>query len=241
MSNRQEITLIQGKPVRYRVRRSQRARRLTLEVDKRNGLVVVLPARVARREVFAMLQEHAVWIDRQVERFGVRFGPQCREYASGSELLFLGRARRLEIEPLAAGRKRSVLRLDGDTLHARLAPRDVLEIRPVLERWLRRQARRIFAERVAFLSDRIGLTPGKVIVGERISRWGSCSGRGTLSFCYRLVLAPPPVVDAIVAHEICHLRHGNHGRRFWRLLRLACPGYDEQMAWLRAHEDDLHL
>jgi hypothetical protein len=92
---------------------------------------------------------------------------------------------------------------------------------------------------VVRLAEDIGLWPARIIVGERTTRWGSCSGRGTLSFCYRLVMAPPAVIDAVVAHEICHLRHMNHGRRFRRLVTLACPDHDEQMTWLREHEDEL--
>ena len=113
--------------------------------------------------------------------------------------------------------------------------------KPVLERWLRRTARQIITDRVTELSRKIGLQPGKVYIGERISRWGSCSGRGNLSFCYRLVMAPLPVIDAVIAHELCHLRHLNHSRRFYRLLRLACPDYRRQMDWLHEHEDDLQL
>lgn len=241
MDERSRETVIAGRPARYRIRRSRRARHLILRVDARDGLVVVVPPRTPQRDVDAMLAEHAAWLDRQLARHGVRLGPVRRQYASGSELPYLGRPRRLRILPAGEGRRRSVLRLVGDDLEARLTPAEVFDPRPALERWLRGRARRHLAARVAELGARIGLVPARIVVGERTSRWGSCSARGTLSFCYRLVMAPPEVIDAVVAHEICHLRHLNHGRRFYRLLDLACPEHRERMDWLRDHEHALQL
>jgi len=241
LTGRSQKTLINGKPARYRVRRSNRARRLGLEVDRRDGLVVVLPRHVPLTEVEKMLAEHATWIDRKLDQLGVRHGPVRREYVTGSELLVLGMPRRLQIRPLAPGRKRSQARLQGEVMEVLLNQTDALDPRVVLERWLRRTARQVIHQRVAHLAARIGLEPGKILIGERTSRWGSCSGRGTLSFCYRLVMAPLPVIDAVVAHELCHLRYLDHGRRFYRLLNLACPDHGEQMAWLHGHEDELQL
>jgi predicted metal-dependent hydrolase len=117
----------------------------------------------------------------------------------------------------------------------------VFEVRAVLEKYLRRLARKDLTERTAHWADRIGLFPRKVIVGERTSRWGSCSVRGTISYCYRLVMAPPEAIDAVVAHEICHLAHLNHSRRFYALLDKVCPDHRTSMKWLVDHHDDLQL
>jgi predicted metal-dependent hydrolase len=241
MASNRIKTLIAGKPASYRVRRSRRAKRAMLMVDGWDGLVVVLPLRAPRQEGERLLAEHAAWVAQQLERYGVQRGPVRRQYASGSEILFLGRQRRLQIEPLPEGQRRARLRLRGDVLQAILPPVDILDPRPALERWLRAQARRHILTRVRELGDEIGLQPDRVIVGERRTRWGSCSGRRTLSFCYRLVMAPLEVMDAVIVHEICHLRHMNHGPRFQRLLRLAMPDHNERMAWLKRHEEDLRL
>jgi predicted metal-dependent hydrolase len=241
MDERRDITLIAGKPAHYKVRRSRRARNLTLHIDKRDGLVVVLPQRVPLREVGPLLAEHAAWIDRQLEKHGVRFGPIRRTYATGSEILVLGRPRRLSIGPVGNVRARSRVRLDGDVLEACLSPPEILDPRPALERWLRRAARAVILQRVQRIAEIVELQPRRIYIGERKSRWGSCSQSGNLSFCYRLVMASLPVIDAVIAHELCHLRHMNHGYRFYRLLILACPDHQERMEWLRRHEDDLRL
>lgn len=235
------IALVAGAPVSYRVRRSDRARRVTLHVDRRDGLVVVLPRRVPADEAERFIAAQADWVARQVDRHGVRNGPVVRQYATGSAINVLGRPRRLRILPLPASRRRSTVRLEDDELVAELAPADVFDPRPVLERWLRALARREIPGRVAAHADAVGAVPSRIVIGERRSRWGSCSGRGTLSFCYRLVMAPPEVIDAVVIHELCHLRHLDHGRRFRALVARLCPEHDARMDWLRRHEDDLQL
>jgi predicted metal-dependent hydrolase len=236
-----ETTVLLGRPVRYRVRRSLRARRISVQVSRRDGLVVVLPRRAARRDVAAALTHWADWIDAQVESHGVRHGPQRIELTTGSALLVHGEPRILELRPLAAGRSRGRLFLVDGALVAELAPADLLDPRPALERWLRSLARRDLTARTAHWAETLDLRPTRVMVGERTSRWGSCSRQGTLSFCYRLVMAPPRVADAVVAHEVCHLAHLDHGRRFWALLDSACPWHREANRWLQDHEDELIL
>jgi predicted metal-dependent hydrolase len=212
-----------------------------IQVCKRDGLVIILPERMGLKVIPELLEYWADWIDTKADEYGVRQGPRVRQFATGSVISILGKPRHLAITNLPNGRKRPVIELTDDSLTLALAPADVFEVRPVMEKYLRGLARQDLTERTAIWADRIGLFPRKVIVGERTSRWGSCSARGTLSFCYRLIMAPPDAVDAVVAHEICHLAHLNHSRRFYALLDRVCPGHRESMKWLADHEDDLLL
>ncbi len=241
LPERTTLALIKGKPVRYRVRHSRRARKMGVQVCKRDGVVIVLPQKVGLKVVPELLEHWADWIDAKADEYGVRHGPLIREYATGSEILIMGRPRKLAISNLPIGRKRPVFELGDDSLSLALDPADVFEIRPILEKYLRRLARKDLTERTALWSDRIGLFPRRVIIGERTSRWGSCSVRGTLSYCYRLVMARPEAVDAVVAHEICHLAHLNHSRRFYGLLDKVCPDHRVWMKWLVDNHDDLQL
>ncbi|MCB1151737.1 M48 family metallopeptidase, partial [bacterium] len=210
-------------------------------VTRQKGLEVVLPWRWALRDVGEAMALHADWIDRAVDAVGVRHGPRRRELVDGATLPVLGEPRRLELRPLPAGRSRARVTLTDDVLRAELPAPDLLDPRPALRRWLRRQARSHLEARVAHLAAQHDFDPRKVIVGERRSRWGSCSSSGTLSFCDRLILAPPAVIDAVVCHELCHLRHMNHGPRFRALVRRLCPDHDRHMRWLRDHHDDLEF
>jgi predicted metal-dependent hydrolase len=241
LADRLTLTMIKGKPVRYRVRRSRRARKMGIQVCQREGVVIVLPRKVGLQVVPELLEHWADWIDVKADEYGVRHGPRVRQYATGSEISIRGHVRRLVVTNLPPDRKRPVIALTDDMLTCALAPADVFAVRAVLERYLRRLARQDLTSRTAEWADRIGLFPRKVIVGERTSRWGSCSPRGTLSFCYRLIMAPPEVIDAVVAHEICHLAHLNHSRHFYALLDRVCPDHRQQMKWLLDHHDDLQL
>jgi predicted metal-dependent hydrolase len=115
----------------------------------------------------------------------------------------------------------------------RLDPRHISEV----------EARLAVRELVAMLIDEeapaIGVEPARVQIRDQRSRWGSCSTRGTLSFNWRLVLAPFDVLDYVVVHELCHLREPNHSRRFWKLVEQRRPDWREQRDWLHEHGPEL--
>ena len=123
----------------------------------------------------------------------------------------------------------------------------VLEVRhpprmapvPLLERWLRERARGVLLERVDSLAPVVGVRPTSVSVRDQQTRWGSASKSGSLSFSWRLLLAPPFVLDAVVVHELAHLRHANHGASFWALARTHAPRTDEARRWLRTNRAEL--
>ena len=99
--------------------------------------------------------------------------------------------------------------------------------------FLRAEARRRILPLVAQKSALAGLRPLRVTMKDTRSRWGSCAPNGSLAFSWRLVMAPPFVQDYVAAHEVAHLRHMNHGKRFWRLVDRLTPHTAEAIAWLR--------
>ena len=109
----------------------------------------------------------------------------------------------------------------------------------ILEAWLRAEARRVLEERVAARAPAMAVSPGRITVRAQSTRWGSASRDGSLSFNWRLLLAPPFVLDGVVVHELAHLRVRGHSARFWALVRQHAPRTDESRAWLRAHHAEL--
>jgi predicted metal-dependent hydrolase len=107
------------------------------------------------------------------------------------------------------------------------------------ERWYREEARRHITAAVARESRRLGVRPGRIGIRDPRTRWGSCSAGGNLSFSWRLVIAPPEVLEYVVVHELCHLRELNHSKRFYGLLDEARPGWRAQSAWLREFGHEL--
>jgi predicted metal-dependent hydrolase len=241
LKERRETILIGGKPLHYRVRRNRRARKFSVHVGPEDGVVVVIPWRASFKEVPPLLDEWQDWLRARVDRFDCWHGPQVRQYASGTEMLVLGRPRRLNITALPANRMRPRFTLAEDELRLALPQQEVLDPLPALRRWLRKLGRAELTARLEYWSEATGLYPVRVKVGDTRTRWGSCSARGTVSLCYRLVMAPPEVIDAVVIHELCHLRHLNHGPRFYALLERHCPDHRQFRQWLRENGDLLKL
>ena len=105
--------------------------------------------------------------------------------------------------------------------------------------WYRREARRRIGAVAAWEGGRLDLRPRSLAIRDQRTRWGSCSSRGTLSFNWRLVLAPSPVLRYVVVHELCHLREPNHSPTFWSLVADALPGFAADRGWLRRHGHEL--
>ena len=110
-----------------------------------------------------------------------------------------------------------------------------------LEKRYRNAARQQFESRVAYFHRITGGNYTSVTVRDQNTRWGSCSSRGTLSFNYRLIFAPPAVLDYVVVHELCHLSHMDHSKNFWNMVASVMPEYGEYRKWLREHGQELTL
>jgi len=108
------------------------------------------------------------------------------------------------------------------------------EVRRLVEGWLRAQAKRVLGERVRDVCRLHGLSFGAITIKDTRSRWGSCSVRRNLNFNWRLIMAPPWVIDYLVVHETAHLDEMNHSDRFWRLVEQRCPDYRNHEAWLKS-------
>src|SRR3954452_6201272 len=213
----------------YRVRRSDRARRVRVSVDARGEVEVVLPRRSPERAAAAAIVELRPWIDRRLEEAGAG---RAALAARGATLPSLGRTLALRPE---TGRRR-VHRRDDDLL----VPDDACAP-AAIERWYRRAAQREITPRLDAAVATLGTSYSKLTIRNQRTRWGSCSANGAMSFNWRLLLAPEPVLDYVVWHEACHLRVMDHSTVFWTLVARHCPDYEIHRRWLRRHGTTLVL
>lgn len=112
---------------------------------------------------------------------------------------------------------------------------------PALVNKHKKYARKIFEARVAYFQQFTGGNYTSITIRDQKTRWGSCSGRGTLSFNWRLILAPPEILDYVVVHELCHLTHMNHSKKFWELVGSVIPDYKAKRKWLKENGHTLRL
>lgn len=111
----------------------------------------------------------------------------------------------------------------------------------VMDRRYRQAAREYFGKRCEYYLPFTGGSYERITIRDQKTRWGSCSSSGTLSFNYRLMFAPPRVLDYVVVHELCHLTHMNHSREFWNLVEEVMPEYQEYRSWLKQHGSELNI
>jgi predicted metal-dependent hydrolase len=209
----------------YSIRRSERARRVRVVVEPTGAIEVVLPRRAPQREAAAAVAELRPWIERRLaEAEGVRAALRDR----GDGLPYLGETLRARREP---GRTRAHLR--GDTL--------LFGDRTQIERWYRRKAREEVVPLLDDAVDALGVDYASVRIANQRTRWGSCSTTGAMSFNWRLLLAPPEILEYVVWHEACHLVHMDHSRRFWSLLERHLPDYRTSRRWLKTNGATLVL
>ena len=114
-------------------------------------------------------------------------------------------------------------------------------IRAAIRSVLSERALQRIRERVQFYAPQVGRAPGRITIREQKTRWGSCSGKGNLYFNWKLIMAPPQVLDYVVIHELCHLLEFNHSPRFWALVENQMPDYKIWKKWLDQHKEDLYL
>jgi len=218
-----ESLLLPGGPATVLWRRNPQSRRVSLRIDAKKGHVVVtLPMRAGRAAGMALLNDNAAWVSEKLAAL-----PTPVRLQAGASVTIDGVPHPIIPAPNARGGAW----LENGALHVTGAP-EFLARR--VGDFLRAEARRRFSTQALAKAHAAGLTPKRVTVKDTRSRWGSCSPDGVLMFCWRLVMAPPFVQDYVVAHEVAHLRHLNHGDAFWALAARLSPHRAPAEAWLHA-------
>ncbi|MEL6060867.1 MULTISPECIES: M48 family metallopeptidase [unclassified Methylobacterium] len=225
---------VQHEDARFRIalRRRPTARRITLRVSAATGEVVItLPSRTAVNTAQRFAASHAGWIAARLARL-----PERVLFAPGASLPLRGEPHCVRLQGARGGVR--IEREAGEPVIAVAC--DPAHVARRIRDFLTREARRDLTEAVERYAPRLGQRPVRMTLRDTRSRWGSCTARGELNFSWRLILAPPMVLDYLVAHEMAHLREMNHSPRFWTLLRDLCPHVDAAEAWLKRNGTSLH-
>jgi predicted metal-dependent hydrolase len=246
------ILRLAGGDIPYVLRRTPNARRMRVTIHPERGVVVTIPAtphpgRVRpERAVEEFLREREAWVRRHLERQQrARARLDARPALDEGRIVpYLGLPHRVRVTAAPprtrASRVSRVGADDGDELLVERVPRDTRPTATILEVWFRARARATLHEAIGRHAPSLGVTPAGVAIRDTTSRWGSCSRRGSLSFSWRLVLAPPEALEAVAVHELCHLQVFGHGPRFHALLAARVPDHAAWRRWLRRHAPELH-
>jgi len=224
---RRELLKIDGRAVELSVKLNPRARRLIVKVHPTTGEVMVIaPTKRALDRAVDFARGESDWIARQLAQVPARV-----VLALGAHIPFHGQDHvilRAEEGPLTVDT--GVIRVPGRAEHT---PRRMLD-------FLKKQAKRELEQKSFDYAARLGIKPKRITVRDTASRWGSCSSTRSLSFSWRLILAPEFVLDYVVAHEVAHMKEMNHGASFWRIVGTLIGDVMPAQDWLRQHGSALH-
>ncbi len=224
------LALPGGSDIALALRRSAKARHILIKIDDASGKVeLVLPRRAAIRDGLAFAHERASWIEERLATL-----PPPVPFRAGTVLPLMGESLLLGRPLNSAERVRRI----GGMLEV---PGEGSQFADRVRCWLLAAARREIGKRSETLAGRIDRPVRSVAIRDTATRWGSCSAKGNLSFSWRLILAPPRVLDYVVAHEVAHLREMNHSTRFWRLVAELVGEPKSERAWLRRNGSQLRL
>ena len=213
-------------PIAVDLRASARARRLSLRVSRLDGTVsLTVPRHAAEHEALAFLREREGWLRGHLADVAA---PQM--VAAGAVIPYRGE--RIAITPARVPR----CVLDDGAL---LVPQG-RAVAGSVKAFLQATARDVLAERSDHHAARVGRRYSRLVLRDTRSRWGSCSSAGQLMYSWRLIMAPPAVLDYVAAHEVAHLVEMNHAPAFWAVVARLVPDHAAQRAWLRRHGNDLH-
>ena len=222
-----------GETFRVALKRVSTSRRFTLRVRAATrDVLLTMPSRSSLQSAREFAERHAAWIGVRLARL-----PRPVEFVPGSVTPFRGIDHTIVHRPgergvawIETGARGPLLCVSGDTPHV---PRRVAD-------FLKREAREDLQAAVARHAKRLSVKPKRIVLRDTASRWGSCSSTGGLNFSWRLILAPPFVLDYLAAHEVAHIVHMNHSPLFWKLTRRMFPETDRAETWLKVHGAGLH-
>ena len=232
----QEVIHFAGHSITIQRRSFQRSINLLVKIN--NEIKITCSKSCPKREIQYFLLQQEDWLNNSINKHKEllsRF-PK-KEFVQGENFLFLGVEHKLDFRP-SKKKRISFLWSEDQELLAEV-PADFLpnpELKKPLLRFYEKWGRKIITQRVDFWSKKMQLYPNQISFRAQKYRWGSCSSEGNLSLNWKLVAAPLEVLDYVVIHELAHLKHHNHSKRFWGLVEEFSPNYKIKKQWLKENQ-----
>lgn len=217
----------------YTLVRSRR-RSIGLQIKQDATLIIRAPHFVSQKMIDQVIREKRSWIEKTKERMLRLPSKPIRDF-SKDPVLYLGKEYHVEIT------SKPCVALRFESSRFLLSEEYLSHAKTMLTRWYREQALTYLPDRVRHFAQKADVSYQLIKVNAANTRWGSCSERGSLNFSWRIMMAPPEVIDYVVAHEVAHLKHPNHSRAFWTFVAFLCPDYQVQKKWLNQKGDQLAI
>ncbi len=221
------------------IRSRKRKKTISLQIGSNSAITVYAPYYTPAAEINRFVEEKQSWIVKSLRRQSLALREhKSKEYSTGESFHYLGRAYPMEAynEPLE---NPGVIFWNNRFFLN--CPADIPMRKFYFVCWYKKRAQQYLRERVDFYSRMLKLETGGIRITSAKRRWGSCSEINHLAFSFRLIMAPPDVIDYVVVHELMHIREKNHSSKFWNLVVEVIPDYKARRRWLHEHERYFHL
>lgn len=222
--------------ISYLLVRSPRRRSIGLRIDP-TGLIVSIPARLPQHEAEKILARKSAWILAKLNELRNCATPTFA-WQTGQMLPFLGSPIELSVEH--GGARSKPLLAEGVLRVFMLEQCDPDALANRVLQWYRQEALAFFQNRVTAYARQLDVEVSKLSLSNARTRWGSCTSTGAIRLNWRLIKAPPPVIDYVVVHELAHRIEMNHSPAFWRTVEQACPDFSELRKQLKTHGSGYH-
>lgn len=206
---------------------------MSIHIGDSGQVIVKAPPLVPRGEVRQMVLQKADWIrEKSAAAAAIAKRKVVHRFAQGEPFLYLGKQYPLHIQ-YDTNVRRMCVALTGNQLVIQTPVLDKKTMEAAVSLWYHENALKLMEQRVEYYVGIIGQRPEKVMLREQRSRWGSCNSKQELRMNWKLIMAPPRVLDYVVVHEMCHLKEMNHSARFWAEVEKVLPDYKECRQWLK--------
>ena len=206
---------------------------LSIEIEAPRKITVISPEGKSEDEIMETVKTKSKWIVQKLfEIREMEYRKRDRQYVNGESFIYMGRNYSLQIV-LDEKALFPEAKLTRGKFCITTSTRDQEMIRQSLESWYKDKAKEKINERINYYQGHFDIKPRKVIVKSQEKRWGSCTKDNQLLFNWKCIMAPSPVLDYIVVHEMCHMVYKDHSKEFWHLLKRILPDYEQRKYWLR--------
>lgn len=219
-------------PLTYHLIYQKNRKNLQLKILSSTHLEIIAPNKFPKSDIKQILEDKSNWIIKKILHLAaIKANPANKSIAHGAAVLYLGRTHTLHFTKSLT--HPNTIHLHDQNIFINFLSEDTTPAKSLLKQWYINEARLLLVSKTSLWANIINVHPQRITIKEQKTRWGSCSSKCNINYNWRIIMAPPEVIDYLVIHELCHLRVPNHSSLFWQEVSKFSPKFKEYRKWLK--------
>lgn len=223
--------------INYKVIKSKR-KTISIIIHPTKEVIVRAPKQISSDQIRNIVESKGDWIVKKLSDMPDVIIPVEKDYTEGDKILYRGKEYIIKVIKAVGTSRSSIVLRDKEIVVARKA-NEKKRVQELLLEWYKDNARSLVKERIAYYMPQINKPIGTIRIKNQRRRWGSCSSKGNLNFNWKIVMMPDDMLDYIIVHELCHLKHLNHSKLFWESVKKILPDYKVREQWIKENTSKL--